>query len=562
MYRIFINLLRREWRNERALIAGSAAILPFLLILLYWAHFDFHTIAPAVILAIFSGALAADCASSDAAGNRLETLTSLPVGARAIWFPKAFFVMLTIAAFAMFMIAADAVAARLFHSSAMTNISVGAAAGGFILFGWLTAACVSVTSTACANPLAGVVSGFIVTGGVIWIFKLAGDYLDFLGYRPEPGFVAAAAGAVTAVVGSLTFFSFCYLRSSAIPKWRPFIVRVAALAIVSILFVAGGHAAARSTALARPGDPDISIQSISPSPDGRYAAVAVYRNGKNYSSGFVWILDITNRSMTPVDGFRSWPAKGAWERDGYLQLFQASPGSKPGEETIVLAKANLANGAIVETAPLPASELSYYPSWVNVQYQAIPSPTGKAGGESLLTVRWAQANKSKQYKSRRLHVIDTHGLVVLQKPGAWIGTDETGRLFYYNLNDDSRRLLHDGPVDSISLSKDERRVIVRTKTEVSVLDVETAAVTAGPWNAKDGWRDFLNGDDEGRFITNVLKRGLDIYDTAAGRTLNLDIRLAERAARAGASEKIIYIRNDDAVCLMNFDGGGRELLYR
>ncbi|MBI3818935.1 MAG: hypothetical protein HY286_09620 [Planctomycetes bacterium] len=562
MMRILLNLVWREWRNERALMLGAAAALPAILAFSYIIHFDFAIQAPGLLLAIVAGALAADVCANDSAGRRIETLCSLPVRPAMLWAAKSLFLLVSTAAAAIYLVCADSTVAFALRTTAMTHAQSGITSvlAGFIAFAWVAAACVSVASVACANALGGLVSGAFFTGGLVWLGVDAADYLQYLGWAPGTPSLVAAAIVIICIMGTVAGIAFCYLRARAVPAWRKFTIRAAGVAIITIASVAGADAAAKSAAIPRPGDANVEFNELSASPDGKWIAARVSHFSR--SDGFVWTFDVENSRAAAIDAFHAYFMNNPWTDAGKIQLLQSGRrGRFQGEDTPRIITADPATGAIVNSREATYAEVTNLPRWASVEYRPIPTETRSYWGQGIITINWTERGLTKKYKSRRPWVLDSQGAAILNKPGTWLGCDENGRLIYYDLAAGSERVLREGPVDIIQSSKNERRAIVITATEKEVIDVDSGACVAGPWPRNKGWVQWLAGDDEGRFVIISDKPGESgVFDILSGRVI-LTISRPESAVRLGVLEKIAYV-DGGRIRIADLSGGPERTLYR
>ncbi len=332
--RTFLPLLRREARDTRALIVVLAVIAPLALIA-YEEFFGHYTYGASTArwfgtaaAALCGLLIASDLVASDVSTGRMDALASLPTGLGRIWAAKVTHLVVATLAFGVYALTVTTALYAL-RASGAANTAMQGASGEAIArtpIALVPAFAALFFSTLLPRGFAATVAGVATVGAPAFAMWS----IDFwaLGIDAGDTILVAVPATISALLlaGSLVAFTRGPIHSrSLVRKWA------LALLIPICIGVPTG-AAAIATVEAHtsfvPGDEDVNIYRIDPSPDGRYLALHVKRFGARRAH--VWIVNVESGAVHVVDGTYVIPAEPAWTAAGTFRVWECDLFRWPG----------------------------------------------------------------------------------------------------------------------------------------------------------------------------------------------------------------------------------------
>ena len=320
---VFLNLVRNEWRDVRALTVVCMALVPLALLAVDLGFLDWRAdfagtwFVPGVLL-LYAVVVCSDLVAAEVSTGRARTYACLPVSPAARWWAKIAFVVVAVTAFAAWtfgttfaLYAAFAPEARstgalLDH---LRELDRAAVAGGVAL-----AAATLLWSSVLDRGLAAI-GAALVTGAVI------AGILPLVALRepellPDHEHVLVALWVLPAVflLGSYVAFVRGPVHAGTLLRRA-----VLALGVVGALVLPTGAAwagALLDRLNVEPGDPGVRVYLGSVSPDRRHALLFAQRSHR-HAEPRAWVLDLADGRITVLPGKGYWSAGySAWSPAG------------------------------------------------------------------------------------------------------------------------------------------------------------------------------------------------------------------------------------------------------
>jgi ABC-type transport system involved in multi-copper enzyme maturation permease subunit len=576
-----VNLLRKEWRDVRALTWACMALVPAVTAFVRWVlaevRQDVWATSPAALswnvfvsgaprwweplvpgmIALYGALVAADAVGAEVASRRSDGLALLPVGRWRVWFAK---ITLLCAATALF-----AAWAVLVQAATLWTVDGIEAAAPFLAtagrHAWLAlpiATFVGATLLVSTLRLRGIGAALVGGGLAAGLWSGANAFTSFLGRSPEPWERSAwdpqtapeewliAWLPVVAVLAAAAL-AYSYGRVHLGRVLRPLGIAAATLVVV---VVAPSALMAQAAFSVVPGDPGVELGDAWPSPDGRYVAMTYVNVAAGPQPRKTFVLDVERAVLVEPDcgnltvqpRLLSWD--GVWQADGTLLLAR-------GWNAIDTVHVDPATGAARRSETLDDRASWSFHSERNRDYAVsardrwyVLSHGRDDDGTSICRLRSA---KSAAIVTVRTSV---QAVSLQRSPGgatAWVAYfPEPCVLALRKLPDgEERRLLTSSTPwktnDVGALRADERALLVRHDGAWKVVDVESGATTELPREAQHvGWFP-LYGDAARALVYHVgasddpVLHLLDL-DTGAQRDL---LRTEFGTARALADGRLV-----------------------
>lgn len=540
-------LIWKEWRDHRTLIIAWAVLGPVALWLLQVVLLDTgDPLVGDVILpgmaGLFAAMIAAEVFCSDFSSGTSDFLARLPVEKRTLWLTKVSFVLVCAVLYfawalgveAARMTAFDVEANEMWSGMRYRNI-VRALAVPYLVGGVATAA-VILFSSLLRRGFAAVLAGLLMIFGFLAVL-----------YRYNPG-----RGLLWDLWGAdlVTFTLFCALMLGAYVSYSPWQrsrdLRRAGFAALGFGVIAmPAFAAAAADYHERAGltpDHAVRIQWFTPSPDGKYLGVQVYRDAPWRTESdarhvrTMWLIDLESKEVRI-------PESGA---ELGMSIFGRG----------VVNSCWSTNGEILSRVGW--SKSSWH--WMDPNDATVTRPFDDEGSrERSIQRRWLSVHRdaSDSYILSRAGDEETIEVKSLKRPrpgfseGVFLIVDESGDLVRCEW-DGSRRVLRpasegwDG--GRLYASFDRSAVFLRKGSEMHALDSETGETLVG----LDSWE--LQGVLEsyptyGASIAILQIRGMNrfaLLDKGGVRKVSLPgdlIRVLQVLPGGG----FIVLRGDDGI---------------
>lgn len=486
--RRFGALLRKEWRDHRALVLLASLLVAAVVIggrLIFGEAVDSELRTGWMLpgcLVLFLAAVAADSAARESNDGVGDALGRLPVSARALWAAKLVFLMLAAIAFQTWLVALELAVRRIFPEEGPTGLLrpelwawTAASTGGVFAFAVLL-------RRSFPGALLGL--GTVIGVPLTWPLLPAGTLRDWLLVGIDPWSPAWMAGVIglAFLLASLGAYSPWCARGN---DWaRRVLPGLAGLVLVLGPAVGGSAWLASRRMDLVPYEANL-VLAAEASPDGRFVVFtpsgrfrSAWReidgaSGQHYLFE-VWILDRSDGSLQTIDGRQrrtfsptsyGWFA-GPWGEDGMLRTW-SSVGpfmhSVPGRLEVV----DPASGTVV-------SHISDYDAGDRSTFQSEMGLTlwyeRESNGRGRVRVHWRGRGKSHSLPREAL-------LAISPEPGVIFHVDDSGNLVRRNLGTGSVRTLMEveGTSRFVRVSPDGRWLFLRHGRKSVILDSSTGA---------------------------------------------------------------------------------------
>ena len=327
-----LTLIRKEWRDTRALTIASALLVPIALLAMNEGFLDWRgdvgawfVVAATVLYVVV---IAADVIAADVASGRARSYATLPVRASTLWASKLTFLATTATLFFGWTLA---VTAGLYATAAPPDaeIALWSEIGGstwpmpWLGLGLAGVAVVVFWSTVLER-------GMAVVGAAVVTCALLGGLVPMIAWYdrellPTDDALRAVAIALPFVflVGSAVGFTRGPHHASSLLR------RLVVTASIPLLVLLPTGAVSAAVLLDRldvePGDPDVRVVAGHASPNGRYLVLLAAKDHR-HARVRSWILDLEDGDLVTLpqrgleaDWEEPWSADGsyvAWTTDG------------------------------------------------------------------------------------------------------------------------------------------------------------------------------------------------------------------------------------------------------
>ncbi len=312
--RRFLTLIRKEWRETRALTAGAAMAVLVLSVAAneIWLGYSAAALTAAFVIpglvALYLVAIASDLVAAEVASRRVETFALLPARPLLLWFAKfAFLVGAGIAFLAWVGVVQLAIHARVGGLDAGWEILAYAdltiAHMGVVLG---LACTVFFFSTLLDRGISAVLAGVLTFGAGVYAF-LSTDWAA-MEIWVRSWHLGVAGVVVALAFSAASVFAYTTGRIHQTGRLRRTTLGLAGAVLFLLLPAAVGSQVLAARGSLEPGQPDVEIRWIDVSPDGLHIALGAC-NGKETLHG-VWFIRIDDgwvlRSL-PDSDLGSWP---------------------------------------------------------------------------------------------------------------------------------------------------------------------------------------------------------------------------------------------------------------
>jgi len=280
-------LIRKEWRENRALILGFLILAPTLSLALKGLVVGFAKTAPSdsiqfvipAMLGLYVLAIASDLVAGDAASGRLGFLAALPVRPATIWAAKALFLFGTATLYLGWLLAAEAAILAALGKEAYWLFQLVAKEAAFLPLFFLGGAATLFFSTLIDRGFAAAFAALVAIAGFGFLV-LAFD-LERFDFRDSALRALMAKGSLVLTAGFLGGSLLAFTKGRIHLGGR---LRRAVLATLALLALVVPPAAASATALEDwlsidPWDDRLGFGTPYVSPDGRWAFGSATRRG-------------------------------------------------------------------------------------------------------------------------------------------------------------------------------------------------------------------------------------------------------------------------------------------
>jgi hypothetical protein len=318
-----LSLLRKEWRDTRALTIVSALLVPIALVSMNEGFLDWRgdvgawfVVATTVLYVVV---IAADLIAADVSSGRAQSYAALPVSAFTLWASKLAYLTLV---GAMFFGWSFAITAGMYATIAPPDAGVMLwtelnGSGWPMPWLWLGAAAVGIVvfwSTILERGMAVIGAAVVTSAALGGLVPLVAWYDRELLPTDDALIATAVALPIVFLAGSLVGFvrgphhASTLLRRLAMAACVPLVVLVPAGAVSAAVLL--------ERLVVEPGDPDVRVAAGHASPDGRYLTLLASKTHDN-ARVRTWILDLEDGDLVvlPQRGLRAdW--EEPWNEDG------------------------------------------------------------------------------------------------------------------------------------------------------------------------------------------------------------------------------------------------------
>ncbi len=303
----FLFLIRKEWRDVRAVTLVCVALVPAALLALELGFLDWRgdfagsTFVPVVSL-LFLAIVTADLVAADVTSGRARVYAALPVRPRTLWAAKLTFVLLAGAAFAIWTTAITTGIYAAWAPPAQYAVLLGEL-GRLPLIGIAGGTCVIAATLAWSTVLE---RGLAAVGAGIVTFALIAGVLPVLGMLdpeliPTKEFVERAFLALPLLFLTASFVAFIRgpIHASSLPRRATLVSAVILGALVPTGAVWASVIADRLDV--QPGDPDVRTHLVSVSPDREHAVLFA---SKDHARAMhrTWIVRLADGHVVALPG--------------------------------------------------------------------------------------------------------------------------------------------------------------------------------------------------------------------------------------------------------------------